>query len=171
MTDRNSKNWDKRPKRRRDKDNPYELYSVGAGTPDAHYYVSFRDGLSEEHFFEISKEIFDELDRFELEDLSRMNESDNHYERSDLSERSLNQRAVIVSESLETLIGRKLEDQRLHKAIIGLPPKQRRRLILYFFESYTQQQVAEMEGCSQAAVAASIAAALKNLKRILGRGL
>ena len=30
---------DKRPKRRKDKDNPYELFTVGFGTPEPLYFM------------------------------------------------------------------------------------------------------------------------------------
>ena len=33
-------NLDPRPKRRKDKDNPYEILSVGIGTAFPHYYLS-----------------------------------------------------------------------------------------------------------------------------------
>ena len=38
---------------------------------------------------EIGKALFDVLDRFELEDLSFLNEVDNHYERSELTGASI----------------------------------------------------------------------------------
>ena len=41
--------FDKRPKRRKDKDNPYELFTVGFGTPDPLYFIRFRDGQGVEH--------------------------------------------------------------------------------------------------------------------------
>lgn len=35
---------DPRPSRRKDKDNPYEIFSVGIDTDQPHFYVSFKDG-------------------------------------------------------------------------------------------------------------------------------
>ncbi len=37
------KNIDPRPKRRRDKDNPYRLFTVGIDTDCPHFYVEFID--------------------------------------------------------------------------------------------------------------------------------
>lgn len=51
-------NIDPRPKRRRDKDNPYEIFTVGIDTDTPHYYIRFRDGVSAEHCLEISRELF-----------------------------------------------------------------------------------------------------------------
>ena len=58
----------KRPKRRKYKDNPYTL-SVDNDT----YKVTFIDSLNKNQIIEINKNIFETLDKFELEDLSEMN--------------------------------------------------------------------------------------------------
>lgn len=55
----------KRPKRRKDKYNPYTLAKVGEK-----YLLSFQDGQGDFHEIEIEKELFDLLDHFELKDLS-----------------------------------------------------------------------------------------------------
>lgn len=60
-------NIDPRPKRRRDKDNPYEIFTVGIETHHPLYYIRFKDGLSVEHCLEITKELFDLLDQFEIQ--------------------------------------------------------------------------------------------------------
>ena len=39
---------------------------------------------------EINKELFDTMDQFELNDLSALNERDNHFEQSELTEESCN---------------------------------------------------------------------------------
>ena len=112
--------WDRRPNRRKDHDNPYRLFSVGADTPDAHFFVSFQDGLQKKHFIEIDKDLFDELNRFELEDLSHLNEVDNHYARTDFKEEYLSVKALEQIQSLESLVEIKIEAENLHKAIIIL---------------------------------------------------
>jgi RNA polymerase sigma-70 factor (ECF subfamily) len=80
---------DKRPKRRKDKDNPYELFTVGFGTPEPLYFIRFKDGQEIEHCMEIQKSLFDLLDSFELEDLSFLNERDRHYDLRELSDPQL----------------------------------------------------------------------------------
>lgn len=69
---------DPRPCRRKDKDNPYEIFSVGIDTDTPHFYVSFKDGQGVQICMEIDKAVFDLLDRFELDDLSFLNEWDRH---------------------------------------------------------------------------------------------
>ena len=161
------KNSDPRPKRRRSKDNPYEIYSVGAGTDQPHYYVTFIDSAGVRQELEIDKALFDTMDRFELDDLSFLNEVDNHYERSELTEASLNARAFEPRKTVEETITLRDENKRLHKAIAMLPEKQRNRLMLYYFRGMTYAEIADIEGCKHQAVRESICVALKNLKNFL----
>ena len=153
---------EKRPKRRKDKDNPYTL----SKRQDKHY-LSFRDGQGVLRELQITRELFEALNRFELDDLSILNEWDRHYEHSELTEISLYNRAATLPESVEEAVFRNLRYEALHKAIKQLPEVQRRRLILYYFAGLTYAQIAEKEGCTFQAVGKSISAAEKRLKKIL----
>lgn len=62
---------------------------------------------------------------------------------------------------------RSIEYERLHKAISELPETQRRRLILYYFQELTYEQIAEIEGCSHPAVIKSVHAAIEKIKKII----
>ena len=70
---------EKRPKRRKDKYNPYTLTEK----EDKHF-LSFQDGQGMLRELQITKELFEVLNRFELDDLSILNEWDRHYEHSEL---------------------------------------------------------------------------------------
>ncbi|MBQ9685862.1 MAG: sigma-70 family RNA polymerase sigma factor [Oscillospiraceae bacterium] len=166
MDDQHPK-YDQRPKRRKDKDNPYVIFIDNAESLDVHYYIRFRDGENVEHCLEIKKELFDLLDSFELEDLRHLNAVDNHYEHSELTESTLNKRAFYPPKTIDAIVNFKMECEELHSAIRLLPITQRRRLILYYFGELTHEQIAEMEGCSHQAVEKSIKAALKKLKKFL----
>lgn len=170
MDEKHPKNIDPRPKRRRAKDNPYELFTVGIEIDRPHYFIRFTDGTSVEHCFEIEKALYDLLDQFELDDLSYLNEVDRHYERSEQTEASLHNRAVAQTETVEETVFRDIKYQKLHSAIQTLPSVQRRRLTLRYFGEYTYEQIAEMEGCTPQAIAKTIMAAEKNLKKILKEG-
>lgn len=86
---------EKRPKRRKDKDNPYTL----SKRQDKHY-LSFRDGQGVLRELLINKELFELLNCFELDDLSFLNEVDRHYEHSELTEATLYDRAFVLPESV-----------------------------------------------------------------------
>ena len=167
MDDIHPKNIDPQPKRRKDKGNPYQIFTVGIHTAHPRYYLSFTNGEGTEQCMEINKTLFDTFDRFELDDLSFLNEVDKHYEHSELTDASLNARAAKAPEPVEEIAMQHLQNERLHKAIATLPEKQRHRLNLYYFGGLTYEQIAEMEGCRHQTVQESICAALKNLKKFL----
>ena len=65
------------------------------------------------------------FDRFELDDISFMNEVDRHYEQSEQTEQSLNRRIAQSQESVEETVFQRVEIKTLRQAIAKLPEKQR----------------------------------------------
>lgn len=151
---------EKRPKRRKDKYNPYTLTEK-----EDEHFLSFRDGQGVLRELQITKELFEVLNRFELEDLSILNEWDRHIEHFEQSEQALNRRAFYKAESVEDAVLRSIEYERLHRAISELPETQRCRLTLYYFQGLTYEQIAEMEGCTKRAVKFSVDIAIGKLKK------
>ena len=151
-----------RPKRRKDKYNPYTLTEK-----EGKQLLSFRDGQGVLQELQITKELFEVLNQFELDDLSVLNEWDRHIEHFEQTEQSLNRRAYYKAESVEDAVLRNIEYERLHRAISELPETQRRRLTLYYFRGLTYEQIAEMEGCSHPAVIKSVSAAIEKIRKIL----
>ena len=160
---------DPRPARRKDKDNPYEIFSVGIGTDNPHFYVSFKDGQGVQICMEIDKALFDLLDRFELDDLSFLNEWDRHIEHSKLTEATLHARAVADMESVEIAAYKSMRYEKLHRAIATLPDMQRRRLVMYYFDGLTYEEIAAKEGCTHPAVIKSVKTALSNIKKYFSK--
>ena len=102
MDGNHPKNVDPRPKRRRDRDNPYTIFTTDANTATPHYYLAFTDGSGAKQRVEIDEALFDAFDSFELDDVSFMNEVDRHYEQSQQTEQSLSRRAAQPQKSLRT---------------------------------------------------------------------
>ena len=167
MADSHPKNLDPRPKRRRDEDSPYEIYTTGINTAHPRFYLFFKDGGGVKRWMEIDKTLFDAFNEFELDDLSFFNEVDRHYEQFEVTEATLNRRAAKPQESVEETVSQRMEVDKLHQAIAKLPEKQRRRLVLYYFGEFTYEQIAEMEGCTISPVKRSIEKAIENLKNFL----
>lgn len=165
MDGNHPKNTDPRPKRRRDKDNPYDIFTVGIKTESPRYYIRFKDGVKNEHCQEISKELFDLMDEFERDDLSFLNEWDRHLEHSEQTAVSLEVRAALCRETVEEEALKHIEYEMLHKAIASLPDIQRHRLLLYYFGNMTYQEIAGLEGCKHPAVMKSVKAAINTLKK------
>ena len=149
------------PKRRKDKYNP----STIGTTEDGRHWLTFLDGQGNRHHFEISAAVFALFDSFELDDLSYLNEVDRHYEQSELTEASLYDRAVHRPATVEESALQSMEYAQLHRAISELPEIQNRRLILYYFQDLTYEQIAEMEGCTKRAVKFSVDIAVEKLKK------
>lgn len=150
------------PKRRKDKYNPYTIYEKSGN-----YYISFRDGQGVSHKFEISIELFKAFDSFELSDLVYLNVVDRHIEQSEVWETTLDMRAVKKADSVEDIVLKKIQAEKLHKAINNLPERQRRRMQLYYFEGMTYEQIAKKEGCTKMPVKRSIEAAIERLRKEL----
>ena len=72
---------DRHPKRRKDKYNPYTLSLV-----DGKCYLSFKDGQGFPHKLELDVKLYALFDRFELDDLSFLNEQERHLDQTELSE-------------------------------------------------------------------------------------
>lgn len=145
-----------RPKRRRFKDNPYILEYDEINDVCK---VSFKDDKYQE--IQISTEVYNTLDRFELDDLSLMNEYDRHIEHMEVSLDNI----YLNKSEIEDEILTKIMNEELEKEINKLPIIQRRRLKMYFFNHMTLQQIAELENCTFRAVKFSIDIALKRLSQ------
>ena len=152
----------KRPKRRKDKYNPYTLH-----TEKGKYYISFTDANNCIQKVLISKKIFDSFNKFELEDTSWMNEYDRHLEHSEVYEKTLNKKNVAVSQSLEEHFEDVLVMENLHMAISKLPDVQKRRLKKYYFEDKTFEEISHEEGCTYQCVQRSVYRAVAKIKNIL----
>ena len=169
MNGKHPKTLDVKTKRRRFKDNPYTLFTTGIDSEYPHYYLTFSvDNV--QRCIEIDETLYTVLNRFELDDLSYMAEMDRHYEHSVLTEETLAQRAASIPETVDEIVMRRMVHEQLRQSIAQLPETQRRRLVLYYFGSFTYQQIADMEGCTIMPVKRSIDQAIKKLKKIFEKG-
>lgn len=153
---------DKRPKRRRHRDNQYYLKSYD----NKKFTVEFKDSKKQYRVVEVSKELFSIFDRFELEDKKMMNEEENHFERFELSESILHTR-LFNKGYLENIAMQNLENMEIMQSIQELTKIQQRRILLYFFYDLSMSEIARIEGCSNASVKESIDAGLKKLKKTI----
>ena len=153
-----------RPKRRRKKDNPYIL---NFNDNSKFYTVSFKDVKGNMQIVEISKDIYNCLDKFELNDLAEMNEYDRHIEHSYIYENKINEKAFIKEEKIEDIVENNIINEKLKKAISKLPLTQKRRIEMYYFKGWSQREIAEKEGISLRAVQYTLNEAISELRKIL----
>lgn len=154
----------KRPKRRKYKDNPYTLLHDEENNT---YYAIFKDGEGHKQIIKIDQEIYEAMNQFELDDLSELNEYDNHIEHSEIYENNLNSRAMDKPMSLEDEVINKCTFEDLRSAIEKLPEVQKRRIKKYYFQEKTEQEIADEENATQQSVHIILERAIENLKKIL----
>ncbi len=167
MKGNNQNNYDRRPIRRKDKYNPYTLHSIGSDTDDPHYYVSFVDIDDKRINVEVSKDVFDAFEQFELDDLSHFNEVTNHYDGSNPLEEELLRRSIEDSVDIADLVLKRMTLERVHMAISLLTDNQKRRINMYFYHGLNYEEIALLEGCKPQAIYDSISRGLKKIKKFL----
>ena len=150
------------PKRKKNPLNNYELFYNEKG-----YYISFKDGANILQHLEISKDIYDLFNAFELEDISYLNEVSRHYDPLDINLRTLHERTLCQESSIEDDAMKNIQFISLHNAISKLPSVQKRRLLFYYFYELTFKEIAVLEDCSQPAIKYSVDAAINKLRSIL----
>ena len=147
-------------KRKKYKDNPYTLM-----IENDIYYVLFTDVKNIIHKIEVSEDVFIAFNSFELDDKKIMNEFDRHIEHSELSEITINKKAIIKSELVDESVEKNIEDELIKAAINTLSKIQKRRIIKYYFENKTLEQIGDEEGCTKRAVKFSIDSALEKISK------
>lgn len=153
-----------RPKRRKYKDNPYTLSYCEEKNI---YIISFRDVERHLQNIEVSKEIYQAFDRFELDDIKELNEYDRHIEHSEVFENNLTEKAMDKPMLVDEIVENEVINEELKKAIDSLSDIQRRRIKMYYFENMNLREIAAKENCAIMSVKDSINVGLKKLKEIL----
>lgn len=152
----------KRPRRRKHRDNPYTLNVI-----DNCYVVSFFNGI-EYIDIEVNQDIYNLLDKFELDDLKELNEKDNHRDKrcinDELDEIKLYSKINTCNKTPDEIIENKIFNEELYYAINSLNDIQKNRIKKYYFENMTLREIASEEGCSPRAVKYSIDAGINNIK-------
>lgn len=153
-----------RPKRRKDKENPYTLlYDEKNNT----YFVVFKDGERKTQIIKIEKSIYEAMNKFELDDLSIMNEYDNHIEHSEIFETALNKRMLHKPLEIDQIIENDFTSRQLKRAIGRLSDIQRRRIKMYYFENKTVEEIARIEKTTHQAISKTIRKGVRDLKKFL----
>lgn len=150
------------PKRKKSKDNPYTLFYCEQNNK---YMCVFRDSNKVIQKVELTTEIYNALNDFELEDISQMHKFDKHIEHSELLEGTLYRRMIDSVYTFEEAIEKKLLIENIKKELEYLPEIQSRRIKKYFFENMTMEEIAKTEGCSKVAVKYSIDIAINKISK------
>lgn len=151
-------------KRRKQKDNPY---TISYNDITNIYTVAFTDTKKNHHTISVSKEIYDAMNKFELEDISQMHEYERHIEHSEIYENNINSRAKNKIPSLEENFIKNITREEIRQAVNSLPKLQCQRIRKYYFQDKNEREIAKEEHVSQQAIHKSLELAKVKLKIIL----
>ena len=154
------------PKTRKSKDNPY---TIGYDEQKKSYFLTFSDGSGMIQQIYIGQGMYEVFERFELYDLCQMNERNRHIDASELTEEYLHKNVSYQPNVVEEAIDRKMVIETIRTAIKILSPIQRRRLILYYFNDFTYEQIAQLEGCKYQSIQDAIKTAEEKIKIYLSK--
>lgn len=155
---------DKHISRNKDKYNPYTLK---VNIEKSIYICKFKDSRNILQEIKISKEVYDAFDKFELEDISQIHKIRKHIEHNEVYEDTLFHRAIIETKSVEDEVENRLLNEELKNAIKLLNDIQKRRLIKYYFEDKSLEEIALEEGTSHQAISKSIHKAIEEIQKNL----
>lgn len=141
----------------------YEVYKIVVKGL-THYYVSFSDVNQKIHKVEVNRVVYLSFVRFQRSDWSQQRKDKRHLTDQDVQEISVNPSPLwspyLYLENIDL-------HERIQNALLQLPEKQRRRLLLYYAYQFTLKEISHIEGCTERAVKFSIDYAKKKLVNIL----
>ena len=103
---------------------------------DGKCYLSFKDGQGFPHKLELDVKLYALFDRFELDDLSFLNEQERHLDQTELSEALLSRRVPENQATVEDAVYESLQTQALSFACF---PVTRERALL--FDNFIVQRI------------------------------
>lgn len=156
----------KRPKRKRKNDNPYILE---CDEEECKYSILFNDSKGILRKIHVSKDVFLAMDKFELDDVSELNEFSRHIEHLNIIENdfALYKRTLYKEKLISDVVEEFIVFEKLWMAINKLSEVQKRRIIKYYFEDKNEYEIAKEEGVSQQSVHIGLKRSLSKLKEIL----
>ncbi len=153
---------EKQPKRRKFYDNQYTLL-----TENNTYYVIFKDSKNIVKKIKVNGDIFEEFNKYELDDISQMHKFERHIEHFELTEETLYFKTLKKETDILDLIIKEEQLKRLYNAISNLSNLQKKRIILYYFLENTLDEIARQENCSIHSVFVSIERAKDKIKKFM----
>mgnify|MGYP000006543246 FL=1 len=131
------------------------------------YYISFMDSAKNNCRVQIDKEIFDIYMTSKKSYTKIKNETSRHLEHSDLSEMDIYKRSFQQPSSVEDVVIKNIETEKLGKALGTLTDTQYRRIELHIINEITIRGIADIEKVKKNQVEKSLKLGLKKIKKFL----
>ena len=129
------------------------------------YYISFNDSVGKECRLEIDKDIFDIYLKSKKAYIKIKNETSRYLEHSELDEEQLYKRIFKQPESVENIIIKDNDNNKLNKALSTLTETQLRRVELHIINAITIRDLAKREKARKKQIEKSIYLGLKKIKK------
>ena len=129
------------------------------------YYISFEDSVKQNCRIEIEKEIFDTYINSKKAYVKIKNETSRHIEQSQLTEIDIYKRAFEPEETVEEIVTKNIDKEKLKEASKELTETQARRIDLHIINKVTIRDLAKLENVQKSQIQKSLKLGLKNLKK------
>lgn len=129
------------------------------------YYISFTDSAEHECRIEIDKEIFDIYMNSKKSYIKIKNETSRHLEQSILTEEDVYNRAFNPVESVEEIVIKNIDKEKMKQALKDLTEAQYRRIDLHIVNEITIRDVAKLEKVQKRQIEKSLQLGLKKIKK------
>lgn len=144
-----------------------DTYIVFCNSNDSKNIIAFKDENRKLRVVRANELLRDEYKRRKSEENSQNIKFSRYIEHSDLTDISLNKRAINKEISLEEQVVSNLESERIIKEIWKLPTPQNRRVYMYIVDEFQYTEIAKIENRSIPTVKESIDRGLENLRKKL----
>ena len=144
-----------------------DTYIVFSNSDNSKNIIVFKDGNGKSKMIRANETLIIEYKKRKSEENSQNIKFSRYIEYSDLTEISLNKRAINKEISLEEQVISNLESERIIKEIWKLPTPQNRRVYMYIVDEFSYTQIAKIENRSIPTVKESIDRGLENLRKKL----
>lgn len=125
-----------------------------------------------DYFINLPDEIVDVLDEYRRKEIAYHRRIYRHKAQYSLDfGNNIEREAVPVTPTLQEIVERHMEEERVYEAISTLPEKQRQRVYAHFILGISMADIARMEGTAVSTVHESIHRGLRRLKKILDENL
>jgi len=131
------------------------------------FYVEFIDGMNVYRVIEVDKKIYEVMKEFELNEKSQKNKIDRHITKFEYTDEELYKKAFDKSLHIDELIEKNILIEELKNAINQLSEIQKRRIMKYYFENFTIEQIAKSESTTHQAISKSLKKSLKLLEKLI----
>ena len=129
------------------------------------YYISFIDSVKQTCRMEITKDVFDAYINSRKSYIKVGNEFSRHIEHLNLNENELYRKSFKKEDTVEEIVLKNIDNEKLENALENLTETQYRRIELHIINEVTIRDVAKLEKVQKRQIEKSLALGMKKIKK------